>query len=437
MEAKSKYSPNIKPYLRTHEIIDSVDGFSHIALNYNGIPPIKIKTKPMIFIMKRKPNAQFESARVKALMEDDSRQLTSGEFLEDDVVDGGNEESLEEVTFSEAQPVPTSSEFSGVSKEENHGFIFENPIEVDEEAIRFDEKSLVESERKIIEEGIKNEEPSVVDDVGENKIKVEKKIKKKKIDQEKIELTGEFPREGSGVKEAVRKMIQIKKKENRAKQEVPVEIKENVMPEIEINGRKKNKIVKKDSGEIEPTINEIKVTNVKESIRNIINQFKEFEKDLASDDPESMKKWSSDDSVDSVENTEQIGAVSLEDNINEMDKFIVENNDPIVLNEAKKSLKEIVQQIRELQSELSIEADDRFDEIADKFAERPISETLLNFSEALKDLMKRRKTKAINNKKTIEINNSNKDTELTAARKNIAKKKNKIITNGDIAGSST
>ena len=54
LEAKSKYSQNLKPYSKTHDILDSVEGFSHIAFNYNTFPPIKIKTKPMIFILKRK-----------------------------------------------------------------------------------------------------------------------------------------------------------------------------------------------------------------------------------------------------------------------------------------------------------------------------------------------------------------------------------------------
>lgn len=54
LEARSKYSQNLKPYLRTHDILDSVEGFSHIAFNYNTFPPIRIKTKPMIFILKRK-----------------------------------------------------------------------------------------------------------------------------------------------------------------------------------------------------------------------------------------------------------------------------------------------------------------------------------------------------------------------------------------------
>lgn len=54
LEAKSKYSQNLKPYSRTHNILDSVEGFSHITFNYNTFPPIRIKTKPVIFILKRK-----------------------------------------------------------------------------------------------------------------------------------------------------------------------------------------------------------------------------------------------------------------------------------------------------------------------------------------------------------------------------------------------
>ena len=54
VEAKSKYSTNIRPYAKTHDILESVDGFSQISLNYNTFPPIKIKTKPMIFILERR-----------------------------------------------------------------------------------------------------------------------------------------------------------------------------------------------------------------------------------------------------------------------------------------------------------------------------------------------------------------------------------------------
>ena len=54
VEAKSKYSLNLKPFRKTYDILESIEGFSQIHLNYNMFPPIQIKTKPMIFILKRK-----------------------------------------------------------------------------------------------------------------------------------------------------------------------------------------------------------------------------------------------------------------------------------------------------------------------------------------------------------------------------------------------
>ncbi|XP_014284199.1 dol-P-Man:Man(7)GlcNAc(2)-PP-Dol alpha-1,6-mannosyltransferase [Halyomorpha halys] len=53
LEAKSKYSPNLKPFTHSHEILDIIDGFSHIHFNYNSFPPFRIKSKPMIFILKK------------------------------------------------------------------------------------------------------------------------------------------------------------------------------------------------------------------------------------------------------------------------------------------------------------------------------------------------------------------------------------------------
>ncbi|CAH2094537.1 unnamed protein product [Euphydryas editha] len=53
-EAKSKYSPNLKAFSQSHAILDSIETFSHITVTYKLLPPIKIKTKPAIFILERK-----------------------------------------------------------------------------------------------------------------------------------------------------------------------------------------------------------------------------------------------------------------------------------------------------------------------------------------------------------------------------------------------
>ena len=87
MEAKSKYSPNIKPYLRTHDILDSVDGFSHIALNYNMLPPIRIKTRPIIFIMKRKPNIRYDPKKaLQVLLKQPNENATEKDTENKDII---------------------------------------------------------------------------------------------------------------------------------------------------------------------------------------------------------------------------------------------------------------------------------------------------------------------------------------------------------------
>lgn len=55
-EAKSKYSSNLKPYISTHDVIDTIEAFHQISFNYLTIPPIKIKTKPVLFILRRREN---------------------------------------------------------------------------------------------------------------------------------------------------------------------------------------------------------------------------------------------------------------------------------------------------------------------------------------------------------------------------------------------
>ncbi|KAI5705939.1 hypothetical protein M8J75_003245 [Diaphorina citri] len=56
VEAKSKYSPNLKPYVKTHNIISIIETFSHLQFSYlnyiNNV--VNIKTKPILYILKRK-----------------------------------------------------------------------------------------------------------------------------------------------------------------------------------------------------------------------------------------------------------------------------------------------------------------------------------------------------------------------------------------------
>jgi alpha-1,6-mannosyltransferase len=97
-EAKSKFSPNLKPYASTHDVIDTVEAFHQISFNYFTIPPIKIRTKPVLFILRRRDNFE-EFLQIK----DYSKTV-----LTDDVED--EEESHEESEEENVTNVPTVGE---------------------------------------------------------------------------------------------------------------------------------------------------------------------------------------------------------------------------------------------------------------------------------------------------------------------------------------
>lgn len=89
IEAKSKYSPNLKYFSNTHIILDSIESFSNIALSYKLIPPVKIKTKPTIFILERKdfrehPKGHVISIDSKEYVYESSEQITSEEVVENE-----------------------------------------------------------------------------------------------------------------------------------------------------------------------------------------------------------------------------------------------------------------------------------------------------------------------------------------------------------------
>lgn len=59
IEAKSKYSSNLKSFSQTHSILDSIESFSQVSMHYKIMPPVKIKTKPALFILERKDFREF------------------------------------------------------------------------------------------------------------------------------------------------------------------------------------------------------------------------------------------------------------------------------------------------------------------------------------------------------------------------------------------
>jgi hypothetical protein len=58
VEARSKYSLSLRPFAYTHTMLDYVEGFWHVSFNYHHFPPMEIKTRPQVFLLKR--NADYE-----------------------------------------------------------------------------------------------------------------------------------------------------------------------------------------------------------------------------------------------------------------------------------------------------------------------------------------------------------------------------------------
>ncbi|XP_012231700.2 dol-P-Man:Man(7)GlcNAc(2)-PP-Dol alpha-1,6-mannosyltransferase [Linepithema humile] len=481
MEARSKYSPNIKPYLKTHDIIDSVDGFSHIALNYNMLPPIKIKTKPIIFIMKRKPNVKYDPSKktistmdfAKDNIEDMELNMVyekakTMEPIFDDIM-----ESLEEFGKPEENEQNYAADIEEIKKT-NYNTVEEieklNDL-IDDNMTSMENITQIEDTNKLlpnIEEDFDSQENIDISNVDANSDKkVEIKIREEKITKERLKNDLNARQENYGVKETVKKMIQEKmlvkqrkeangerkngelpikpmkkrgivtaelpksrilkqeskeppvstdkpvkqesetvkedtKDENKPSKQKPVKTKNvtrktdrvNVMKPVNLRQTAENEVITTE--EENETINvttdrkivekeDIKVSkslNVRESIRNIINQFKEFEQDFIYDDTNSKA------SINDVSTADVKSDLHLPQKEN---SITAGSENQQVVKDARESLKEIIDQFKHIKHELTSEEDDQFDEIAAKYMERPIAETLLQFSEALRALMQRRK----------------------------------------------
>lgn len=128
VEAKSKYSPNLKYFMQSHIILDSIESFSQIAVNYKLLPPVKIKTKPAIFILERQnfreypyghntidsASAQFEEYSSDLMSKDEN----SKEFTENEVPDVISKEEIENALILEVET--TDAKNNGILETESN-----------------------------------------------------------------------------------------------------------------------------------------------------------------------------------------------------------------------------------------------------------------------------------------------------------------------------
>ncbi|KAL3188102.1 hypothetical protein MRX96_004323 [Rhipicephalus microplus] len=54
MEGKSIHSSSVVPYRDTHELLATVEGYSHVRLNYAALPLVHVRTRPRVLILRRK-----------------------------------------------------------------------------------------------------------------------------------------------------------------------------------------------------------------------------------------------------------------------------------------------------------------------------------------------------------------------------------------------
>lgn len=105
IEGKSKYSSNLKPFIQTHAVLDSIEGFSHINFNYQSLLPFKVRTKPYLFLLERK-SWRNEPFNMNLLVPDYTNILEG--YSEMELSDTSLEEiteDLEKHTIEESKPI--------------------------------------------------------------------------------------------------------------------------------------------------------------------------------------------------------------------------------------------------------------------------------------------------------------------------------------------
>lgn len=516
MEAKSKYSPNIKPYLKTHDIVDSVDGFSHIALNYHMFPPIRIKTKPIIFIMKRKTNIKYDPDKAKSRVstKDFSQQMekeeeklnasremtTETKSISDDIVESsenfGKPEviDIQNVSGIIVEHIVQTNDNTEEEEKKHNDLADDSIVSVEHVQTANAGKLLPDLKNRIKEDLNLQEDSENVSNIDDAKSdeEIKPKIEESKVIKGRLKNNLKLRQESHSIKETVKKMIQEKMQEVRQKREIkdeqtnmefpirpmkkkevvetelprkikilkqelketsvsadkPPMVKERIKVTKEIirdeDAVSKQKFIKtRNITQIEDKIKAMKVDmeqimeeedatveqenetvdmttekivmarvkvdtessiiqekiieeedkenikapkllNVRESIRNIINQFKEFERDFLYDDADSKASAPDTSDMNRIESdlkAKDNGAVD----------HVAESGNQLAMKDPRESLREIIDQFKYINHELTSEEDDQFDDIAAKYMERPIAETLLQFNEALKSLMQRRK----------------------------------------------
>lgn len=280
------------------QVIDTVEGFSHIDFNYALFPPIRIKTKPQLFILKRLPGEHTSLPPVG-----------STELPIDTIADVSEEEMEVEVEESSTETYLEDSEEKLEKLEKDEEIFKEEEVKpVDEDREASSETNNIDDDLETIAEEDKNNlnsysEPSEPMETDFHQDKSEEEHlteQEQQVDENDKELTSNIS-ESSDIIEEIDQEPSISQDsgDSEVEQEDPV-MKENTSEivtaakQTELNetvegGRavygdhdvkshkKKQKLsYKKDKVDNVSPENEtpgVKVKKVKESIKNIIKKY--------------------------------------------------------------------------------------------------------------------------------------------------------------------
>ncbi|RZC38234.1 dol-P-Man:Man(7)GlcNAc(2)-PP-Dol alpha-1,6-mannosyltransferase [Asbolus verrucosus] len=255
-EAKSKFSSNLKPYASTHDIIDTVEAFHQISFNYFTIPPMKIRTKPVLFILRRRDNyEEFLQMR---------KHKYDKNVFEDETTDSNEIKEDSEIIINQIEDITTSEK---VLKTEN-SLVKETLVNASLDKINISVKNPVdEFELTRLHQSKKNEivtEKTIKKKNGEKKLdnfvdmmNISLKYRRKKLDEELVPLPEQ---KSSYTKVNIKKIIEEEKL--RQTEEELKKIQQQIFEIIETNPNIINKNVIKEK--LHETItNELNVVSSK------------------------------------------------------------------------------------------------------------------------------------------------------------------------------
>lgn len=104
IEARSKYSMEMKLYQQSHDIVEYVDCFSSIGLQYQSLFPVKVKTKPCIGILKRKKYYENLQILDHGTDNEDENRLDEKEAVGDQLDDYLNDQEFKDALMIDREP---------------------------------------------------------------------------------------------------------------------------------------------------------------------------------------------------------------------------------------------------------------------------------------------------------------------------------------------